>query len=79
MLKLSNKLAKKRIVQRSLVLNKKFYTVKDLCEVFEVTPKTIYKWRTEGLKALIEKPLRFDLDEVVNWLKKDRDVRKINQ
>ena len=51
----------------------KIVSVKQLCEIMDVTEHTVYKWRKEGVPALIQKPLRFDLEEVIDWLKYERE------
>ena len=49
---------------------KELLTAKELASALKIKSiQTIYDWRYEGLPAVIDKPLRFDLDEVIKWLK----------
>ena len=54
----------------------KIVSVKQLCEILDISKHTIYKWRQEGVPIFIEKPLRFDLDDVLRWLRVDRDIAR---
>lgn len=47
----------------------KYLTREELADLYNVSVRTIYNWRQEGMPTVIEKPVRFDLDEVKEWLR----------
>ena len=53
----------------------KFLTIEDLAEMLQVTRTTIYNLKNKGLPFLkIGKNIRFDQNEVIDWIKKRQDV-----
>ena len=50
-------------------------TIKELTEKLHVTDRTIYNFRQEGMPVFSSKPLRFDFEKVLEWLK-DRGTVK---
>jgi excisionase family DNA binding protein len=49
----------------------KFLTIEDLAEMLQVTRATIYNLKNKGLPYMkFGKNIRFDQDEVINWIKK---------
>jgi len=48
---------------------KKVISIKTLPELTEIPTGTLYNYRMEGMPAVLEKPLRFDYDQVIEWLK----------
>jgi len=53
------------------VIGKKYYTAKEIANTLAVTPMTIYRMAKRGeLKAIkVGKSIRFDADDVENFLK----------
>ena len=49
--------------------NMELLTISELCEKLKIGKQTIYNMRGEGLPAVIHRPLRFDYEQVLNWLK----------
>lgn len=48
----------------------KLMKITDISEVFQVTERTVKNWLTQGMpKYQIGKTVRFDLDEVKEWMK----------
>ena len=53
----------------------KFLTTEDLAEMLQVTRTTIYNLKNKGLPFMkIGKNIRFDQNEVIDWIKKRQDV-----
>lgn len=53
----------------------KLMKINDLAEVFEVTDRTIKNWLKEGMpKYQMGKTIRFDLEEIKEWMKVRADV-----
>ena len=51
-------------------------TAKELKEVLKIKNiQTIYDWRQKGLPCKISKPLRFDLEDVIEWLNSRSDEK----
>lgn len=56
---------------------KKLVTTKDLQEILQVSRQAIYKWRLEGLPyKSIGTSIRFDPDEVIEWIEKQNKNRQ---
>ncbi len=48
----------------------KFLTIEDVAEMLQVTRTTIYNLKKKGLPFIkLGKNIRFDQEEVVNWVK----------
>jgi len=48
----------------------KFLTIEDLADMLQVTRTTIYNLKNKGLPFIkLGKNIRFDQDEVINWIK----------
>lgn len=61
--------------------NKKYYTRKELAEILEVIPGTVYKWyKEDGLPIAfyVSNRPRFDLQEVSRWLE-EKTQEKMNK
>ncbi|MEI8217138.1 MAG: helix-turn-helix domain-containing protein [Eubacteriales bacterium] len=55
----------------------KFLTTEDLAEMLQVTRTTIYNLKNKGLPFMkIGKNIRFDQNEVIDWIKKRQDVSR---
>ncbi|MBE6045888.1 MAG: helix-turn-helix domain-containing protein [Clostridiales bacterium] len=55
----------------------KFLTVEDVAEMLQVTRTTIYNLKKQGLPFIkLGKNIRFDQDEVVDWVRSNRQVQK---
>jgi excisionase family DNA binding protein len=55
----------------------KFLTVEDVAEMLQVTRTTIYNLKKQGLPFIkLGKNIRFDQDEVVDWVRSNRQVEK---
>jgi len=53
----------------------KFLTIEDLAEMLQVTRTTVYNLKNKGLPFIkFGKNIRFDQDEVINWIKKGQDT-----
>ena len=53
----------------------KFLTVEDVAEMLQVTRTTIYNLKKKGLPFIkLGKNIRFDQDEVVEWVKSNSTV-----
>ena len=53
----------------------KFLTVEDVAEMLQVTRTTIYNLKKQGLPFIkLGKNIRFDQEEVVEWVKSNRQV-----
>jgi len=50
-------------------MERSFMRAKDVAEALGFAVGTIYNFRLEGCPVASEKPLRFDLDVVIAWLK----------
>lgn len=44
-------------------------TIKELAAKLKMSVNTLYNLRHQGMPAAIDRPLRFEFDEVVKWLK----------
>lgn len=50
----------------------KFLTIDDVSEMLQVTRSTVYNLKKKGLPFIkLGKNIRFDQDEVVNWVKQN--------
>ncbi len=70
---------KDNIVDNSL-LKKNIVTTKELSEVLQVSPKTLYQWAALGQipSMKLNGALRFDIEDIIQWIrscKKDPDSR----
>ncbi|MBR0456289.1 MAG: helix-turn-helix domain-containing protein [Firmicutes bacterium] len=55
----------------------KFLTVEDVAEMLQVTRTTIYNLKKQGLPFIkLGKNIRFDQDDVVDWVRSNRQVEK---
>jgi len=55
----------------------KFLTVEDVAEMLQVTRTTIYNLKKQGLPFIkLGKNIRFDEDDVVDWVRSNRQVEK---
>ena len=55
----------------------KFLPVEDVAEMLQVTRTTIYNLKKQGLPFIkLGKNIRFDQDEVVDWVRSNRQVQK---
>ena len=55
----------------------KFLTVEDVAEMLQVTRTTIYNLKKQGLPFIkLGKNIRFVQDEVVDWVRSNRQVEK---
>ena len=55
----------------------KFLTVEDVAEMLQVTRTTIYNLKKQGLPFIkLGKNIRFDQDEVIDWVRSNRQVEK---
>ena len=53
----------------------KFLTIEDLAEMLQVTRTTIYNLKNKGLPFIkLGKNIRFDQEEVIDWIKKGQKV-----
>lgn len=58
----------------------KFLTVEDVAEMLQVTRTTIYNLKKKGMPFIkLGKNIRFDQDEVVNWVRSNSRVEKENE
>jgi excisionase family DNA binding protein len=54
----------------------KFLTIDDVSEMLQVTRSTVYNLKKRGLPFIkLGKNIRFDQDEVINWVKANREER----
>ena len=55
----------------------KILNVKQLAEILNVKPKTIYDWKHKGKIPYLKfgRLLRFDYDEIVKWVKNPRSSK----
>ena len=52
----------------------RFLTVDDVSEMLQVTRSTVYNLKKRGLPYIkLGKNIRFDQDEVIEWVKANRD------
>jgi len=52
----------------------KYLTIEDVSEMLQVTRTTIYNFKKRGMPLLNwEKPIRFDQDEVIDWIKANNE------
>lgn len=52
----------------------KFLTIEDVSEMLQVTRSTVYNLKKKGLPFIkLGKNIRFDQDEVVNWVKSNTE------
>lgn len=50
----------------------KFLTIDDVSEMLQVTRSTVYNLKKKGLPYIkLGKNIRFDQDEVINWVKEN--------
>lgn len=55
----------------------KFLTVEDVAEMLQVTRTTIYNLKKQGLPFIkLGKNIRFDQEDVVDWVRSNRRVEK---
>lgn len=55
----------------------KFLTVEDVAEMLQVTRTTIYNLKKQGLPFIkLGKNIRFDENDVVDWVRSNRQVEK---
>lgn len=55
----------------------KFLTVEDVAEMLQVTRTTIYNLKKQGLPFIkLGKNIRFDEEDVVDWVRSNRQVEK---
>ena len=55
-------------------VNIKFLTINDVSEMLQVTKSTVYSLKNRGMPFIkLGKSIRFDQDEVINWVKENRD------
>ena len=55
----------------------KFLTVEDVAEMLQVTRTMIYNLKKQGLPFIkLGKNIRFDQDDVVDWVRSNRQVEK---
>ena len=61
----------KYVTEVTNLINKKYYTAKQIANVLSVTPMTIYRMADRGeLKTIrVGKSIRFDADDIENFLK----------
>ena len=53
----------------------KFLTVEDVAEMLQVTRTTIYNLKKQGLPFIkLGKNIRFDQDDVIDWVRSNRQV-----
>jgi excisionase family DNA binding protein len=58
-------------------MDKEYLTVKQLAEKLQVEVSTIYTWRTKRkLPCFSKSPLRFDMDQVEEWMKQSNKEEK---
>lgn len=48
---------------------KELFTKEEMASLFKVDPQTIWNYKSEGMPVVTEKPVRFDYDECLEWLK----------
>jgi phage terminase Nu1 subunit (DNA packaging protein) len=57
--------------------NKKLISTSQLAKHLGVTRQAIYKWRKKGMPVFINhlqgKLIRYELEEVVNWLNREQE------
>jgi excisionase family DNA binding protein len=54
----------------------KFLTIDDVSEMLQVTRSTVYNLKKRGLPFIkLGKNIRFDQDEVIDWVKANREER----
>ena len=51
-------------------MEKELLTVQELADRLRVNINKVYSWRKDGMPAVVPAPLRFDYNEVTEWLKK---------
>ena len=59
-------------------MNKKLVSTKELAEILQVHENTLYNWAREQDMPrfkLGHNRVRYDLDEVMNWIKERDEVR----
>lgn len=49
---------------------KEIYTAIEMAKAFKVSSKAIYNFKDEGMPTVTTKPVRFDYDDCLEWLKK---------
>jgi excisionase family DNA binding protein len=55
----------------------KFLTVEDVAEMLQVTRTTIYNLKKQGLPFIkLGKNIRFDQEDVIDWVRSNRQVEK---
>ena len=55
----------------------KFLTVEDVAEMLQVTRTTIYNLKKQGLPFIkLGKNIRFDEEDVIKWVRSNRQVEK---
>lgn len=49
----------------------RYVKAKDICEIYNVTPRTVNNWRKEGLpcRRISQRLIRYDMEEVEKWIK----------
>ena len=58
----------------------KFLTVEDVAEMLQVTRTTIYNLKKQGLPFIkLGKNIRFDEEDVIDWVRSNRQVEKNEQ
>ena len=52
----------------------KYLTIEDVSEMLQVTRTTIYNLKKKGMPFIkLGKTIRFDQDEVINWIKANNE------
>ena len=54
---------------------KKFMTEKELCEILQISTKTVYRYRKDKNLPHIKigNSIRYDVDEIKNWLEQNKN------
>lgn len=54
----------------------KFLTIDDVSEMLQVTRSTVYNLKKKGMPFIkLGKNIRFDQDEVINWVKQNSQAQ----
>ena len=61
-------------------MNKKLVSTKELAEILQVHENTLYNWAREQNMPRLKlghNRVRYDLDEVINWIKERDEVERV--
>ena len=63
-------------------MNKKLVSTKELAEILQVHENTLYNWAREQDMPRLKlghNRVRYDLDEVMNWIKERGEVERVEK